>query len=152
MHSLTLALDGGEWSASCPSPLTPRERALGTHWIGGWVGPRASLDMVLKRKIPKPHQDLNPAHPSNITAFTNSWALTLYSCRNKRAGFRHINGETQIQTSKFGYLIIGPDSHFHSLLLLWHKTTPWPLKYLKTKTWRLLDRYNQEAKTGHLLA
>jgi hypothetical protein len=42
-HSLTSALDGGEWSASCPGSFTPRERAPGTHWIGGWVGPRAVL-------------------------------------------------------------------------------------------------------------
>jgi len=38
MGDLTLALDGGEWSA-----LHTRERAPGTHWIGGWVGPRAIL-------------------------------------------------------------------------------------------------------------
>jgi hypothetical protein len=31
MHSLTLALDGGEWSASHPGRFTPRERDLGTH-------------------------------------------------------------------------------------------------------------------------
>jgi hypothetical protein len=24
----------------------------GTHWIGGWVDPRAILDAVVKRKIP----------------------------------------------------------------------------------------------------
>jgi hypothetical protein len=34
-HSLTSALDGGEWSASCPGRFTPRERTPGTHWIGG---------------------------------------------------------------------------------------------------------------------
>jgi hypothetical protein len=50
MHSLTSVLDGGEWSSSCPGHFTPRERAPGTHWIGGWVGPRAILDAV-KRKI-----------------------------------------------------------------------------------------------------
>jgi hypothetical protein len=38
-HSLTSALDAGEWSASCPGCFTPSERAPGTHWIGGWVGP-----------------------------------------------------------------------------------------------------------------
>jgi hypothetical protein len=38
---LTLALDGGEWSASRPGRFTPRERAPGTHWIGGWVGPQS---------------------------------------------------------------------------------------------------------------
>jgi hypothetical protein len=31
--------------------FTPGERAPGTHWIGGWVGPRASLDDVERRKI-----------------------------------------------------------------------------------------------------
>jgi hypothetical protein len=37
---------GGEWSASCPCCFTPREKAPGTHWIGGWVDPRAGLDDV----------------------------------------------------------------------------------------------------------
>jgi hypothetical protein len=62
-HSLTSALDGGEWSASHPSCFIPRERAPGTHWIGGWVGPRAILDMVVKRKIPSLHQKSNPRTP-----------------------------------------------------------------------------------------
>jgi hypothetical protein len=53
-HSLTSALDGGEWSASRPHCFTSRERDPGTHWIGGWVGPRAILDTVVKRKIPSP--------------------------------------------------------------------------------------------------
>jgi len=46
-HSLTLALDEGEWSASRPGPFTPRERAPYTHWIGGWVAPRDGLDSVV---------------------------------------------------------------------------------------------------------
>jgi hypothetical protein len=42
---LTSALEGGEWSASRPGrALPPGERALGTHCIGGWVGPRACLE------------------------------------------------------------------------------------------------------------
>jgi hypothetical protein len=48
---LTLALAGGEWSASCASRFTPGKRASGTHWIGGWVNPRAGLDNVEKRKF-----------------------------------------------------------------------------------------------------
>jgi hypothetical protein len=48
---LTWELDGGEWSASCSCHFTPRERAPDTHWIGDWVGPRASLDAVEKRNI-----------------------------------------------------------------------------------------------------
>jgi hypothetical protein len=43
---LTLALDAGEQSASCPCCFVPRERSPGTHWIGGWMGPGASLDAV----------------------------------------------------------------------------------------------------------
>jgi hypothetical protein len=48
---LTSAWDGDEWSASRLGRITPRERAPGTHRIGGWVGPRACLDAVVKRKI-----------------------------------------------------------------------------------------------------
>jgi hypothetical protein len=43
-HSLASALDGGEWPASRPGRFTPRETTPATHWIGGWVGPRAVLD------------------------------------------------------------------------------------------------------------
>jgi hypothetical protein len=43
---LTLALAGGEWSASHPAHFTPRERTPSTHCIGGWVNLRASLDNV----------------------------------------------------------------------------------------------------------
>jgi hypothetical protein len=35
---LTLALDQGEWPASCSSRFTPREIAPGTNWIGGHRG------------------------------------------------------------------------------------------------------------------
>jgi hypothetical protein len=59
-HSLTSALDGGEWSVSRPGRFIPSERAPGTHWIGGWVGPRAVLDAVVKRKIPSPRRESNP--------------------------------------------------------------------------------------------
>jgi hypothetical protein len=58
---LTLALTGGEWSASCPCRFTPGERAPGTHLIGGWVGPRAGLGEVEKRKIlPLSELELRP--------------------------------------------------------------------------------------------
>jgi hypothetical protein len=59
-HSLTSALDGDEWSASRTGPFTPRERVPGTHWIEGWVGFRAVLDAVVKRKIPSPRRESNP--------------------------------------------------------------------------------------------
>jgi hypothetical protein len=62
-HSLTSALDGGKWSASRPSRFTLGEISPGTHWIGGWVGPRAVLDAVVKRKIPNPRRESNPKTP-----------------------------------------------------------------------------------------
>jgi hypothetical protein len=31
--------------------------------MGGWAGSRAILDMVVKRKIPIPHQKFNPRTP-----------------------------------------------------------------------------------------
>jgi hypothetical protein len=46
--------DGGERSASLPDCFTPGERAPGTHWIGGCMGPRAGMDAIAKRKIPNP--------------------------------------------------------------------------------------------------
>jgi hypothetical protein len=45
----TSALAGA--SASRPCRFTPGERTPGTHWIGGWVGPRAGLDDVENRKF-----------------------------------------------------------------------------------------------------
>jgi hypothetical protein len=42
-----------------PAALPPEKEPLVTHWIGGWVGPRAGLDAVMKRKIPNPCRDLN---------------------------------------------------------------------------------------------
>jgi hypothetical protein len=48
---LTLVLDGGEWSASRPGRFTPREKTAGTHWMRGWVDPRAGLHDVEKRKF-----------------------------------------------------------------------------------------------------
>jgi hypothetical protein len=39
------------------------KRARGTHWIGGWVGPRTILDVVVKGKIPSPRRDSNPKTP-----------------------------------------------------------------------------------------
>jgi hypothetical protein len=41
---LTSVLNGGEWSASRPGSFNPGEIDTGTHWIGGWVGPRGGLD------------------------------------------------------------------------------------------------------------
>jgi len=50
---MTSALDRGEWSASPPGRFTPRESPwyLLDRRLGG-LGPRAGLDVVVKRKFP----------------------------------------------------------------------------------------------------
>jgi hypothetical protein len=48
---LTSALVGDERLVSRRGSFTPGERAPGTHWTGGWVGPRTGLDDVEKRKF-----------------------------------------------------------------------------------------------------
>jgi hypothetical protein len=46
-----MALDGEEWSASRFGRFTP-EKSLGRPTrTGGWVGPRARLDVVVKRML-----------------------------------------------------------------------------------------------------
>jgi hypothetical protein len=77
-HSLTSALDGGEWSASRPSRFTPRKTVPGTHWIGGWVGPRAILDAVVWRKIPSSRRESNPRTPivQPVAQSYTDWAIT----------------------------------------------------------------------------
>jgi hypothetical protein len=81
-HSLTSALDEGKWSASRPCRFTPRERAPGTHSIGGWVGPRAVLNAV-KRKILRPYRESKPRTPivQPVAQCYTDWTIT---------AFRHI--------------------------------------------------------------
>jgi len=52
----------------------PSGRAPGTHWIGGWVGPRVSLDAVVKRKFPAPARTQNPYHPTHSPVLYH-WAI-----------------------------------------------------------------------------
>jgi hypothetical protein len=48
---LNWELDGGELSASHPFCFTPEEIDPGTHWIGGWMGPRIGLEAVEMGKM-----------------------------------------------------------------------------------------------------
>jgi hypothetical protein len=46
-----------------PATLYPGERTPGTHCTGGWVGPRAGLDTVVRGKIICPFRGSNPNRP-----------------------------------------------------------------------------------------
>jgi hypothetical protein len=56
--------------------FTPGERAACTHWIGGWEGPRAELDVVENRKIScpcgKPTSAVQP-----VARRCTDWAIAL---------------------------------------------------------------------------
>jgi hypothetical protein len=54
-----------------PAALYPRGKNPRTHWIGGWVGPRAGLDAEAKRKILCPCLGSNPGRP--IRSQTQYW-------------------------------------------------------------------------------
>jgi hypothetical protein len=55
----TSALHAGEWSASHPGRVTPKEISPGTHYIGGWVGPGAGSDAVETANISCPCRESN---------------------------------------------------------------------------------------------
>jgi len=58
LHSPTSAID--EVSGQPHIPATPPPWQSPPAPIEGWAGPRAGLDMVVKRKILSPRQDSNP--------------------------------------------------------------------------------------------
>jgi hypothetical protein len=53
-------------SATRSGRLTPRKRAPGTHWIGGWVSPIVGLDAVARRMNPRSYRESNPGRPAHI--------------------------------------------------------------------------------------
>jgi len=62
LHTFLIStLHGGVRSASRSSRFAPGKEP-GIHWLGGWVGPRADLDAVSKRKtsFPVPARNRTP--------------------------------------------------------------------------------------------
>jgi hypothetical protein len=56
-----------------PAALLPGKQPPGTHWIGGWVGPRADLDDVERGKFfTLPGHNLLPLSlPASNCRYTN---------------------------------------------------------------------------------
>jgi len=66
---LTLALGGGDWSASRPNRCTRGVRVPGTRWTGGWLSSqsRSGRDGEEKNLLPLPRieavsSNLYPSH------------------------------------------------------------------------------------------
>jgi hypothetical protein len=85
---LTSALDGGEWSASCPSRFSPREKGPGIQWTEGWVVPRAGLDAVVWKKNPQPLSGLEPPiiqrYNTELSWLLLSWKQKIYHRVHKK--------------------------------------------------------------------
>jgi hypothetical protein len=70
---LISALNGDEWSASCPGRFIPD-----THLLGDSVGPRVGLDALTKKNISCPCWESNPSRPArrSVTIVTELPQLT----------------------------------------------------------------------------
>jgi len=92
---LTSAGNGGEWPTSHPGHLNPREKAPGTHCIGGWVGARACLDILEKRKslaLPGCGTPDCLAHSLVTMSTLLSWLLVKLSARSPTNILCHRHG------------------------------------------------------------
>jgi hypothetical protein len=75
---LTSALDRSEWSASCSSRFIPEVRAPSIHCTRGWVGLRAGMNAVAKRKnsiLPLPGTEQGHPACSLVTILTEQFWL-----------------------------------------------------------------------------
>jgi hypothetical protein len=76
----TSALFGGEWSASRSGRFASREKAPGTHWIGGWVGSRTGLNHVERRNC-------NPSVIQPVESYYTECAIPVREINRKFENF-----------------------------------------------------------------
>jgi hypothetical protein len=68
-----------------PAALPPGKEHLIPIWTGGWVGPRAVLDTVVKRKISISHRESNLRTPivQPVAQRYTDWAIMTLICHNE---------------------------------------------------------------------
>lgn len=104
-------------SFTTPAALPPRQRSSASHWIRGWVGPWASLNWLLRRKISGRIQSRLICCPSRsvfttLPELSDSYILfvqTLYRRNVSYYSFRHQVGiwqETHVLPTKTCYIQI----------------------------------------------
>jgi hypothetical protein len=67
---LTSALDRVSGQRYASAAVYPGKMAPGTHWIGGWVGPRAGLDTEARGKIFESAGDQTPVVQFEVRHYT----------------------------------------------------------------------------------
>jgi len=111
---LTSTRDRGEWLTLCPSHFISRARVPDTHWKGGWLGIRVSLDVLEKRKILTPawNLSLDRSVCTLVTVLTKlSWLVAqkvmfhfFFLTSNKARNVRFY--ETDLQFPGFMYEVV----------------------------------------------
>jgi hypothetical protein len=106
-----------------PRLLYPREKSPGTHWIRGWVGPRASLEAVEMRKV----LYLPGTKPGLPARRYTSWAIPTsvipYSMVNKcqrclGLSWLLLQGQSSSPFRNFGTYNIGVSSQKSLIVIL----------------------------------
>jgi hypothetical protein len=88
-HFLDLGTSWRWVVSSTPLPLYPRERVPGTHFVGGWVDPRAGLDHMEKWKF-LPHRDSYSRPPivQPVASRYTDWAIPAHQVLQQTSAMR----------------------------------------------------------------
>jgi hypothetical protein len=130
LHSyFDLGTRWGEWSASSPGRFTPRERASGTHWIGGWVDPEPFWMRWWRKKFPAPTENrtlesrsFSPKPNAIPTELSRLFVvMRMYLLRSETCHFGCTCGNS-LSVSKLLYsaMYIGPHHQIYFISLCWN--------------------------------
>jgi hypothetical protein len=140
-YSSTILVHSTRWMSEvsfAPWLLYPWWKSSSTNWIGGWMGPRASLGAVEKRKFSCPCQEWNP-DPYPITIPTelvsqimHQWIMNWKGCgRTWSWLFQvlpwHLPGGTEGNHGKPQFIIVSDRPE----ILVGH------LRYINQNSWAL---------------
>jgi hypothetical protein len=93
---LTSVIHGHEWPSACPSRFTPGNNP-DTHWIGGWLDPSASLDVLEDGEIFSPARIRTVDRPTHTYVLEERQTLTLSLLETRCLLVRLRNGQVHDQ-------------------------------------------------------
>jgi hypothetical protein len=91
-----------------PAALYRREKTLGTHWIGGWMGLRDDLDTEVREKILCFYRGSNPdcavcSQDTILTQMTDNCAYKLSYCGKWLYGRRYIENNIKMELREISF-------------------------------------------------